>query len=84
MLTSTLEHILKPVGEDGVGFGSDYDFDGARIPAGIGNAARLQNLVHQEDLSGDLWPQACYCLHPYPENGKLIAEVAADNSRFGR
>jgi membrane dipeptidase len=38
-----LEHILKRVGEDGVGFGSD--FDGAKIPAGIGNAAGLQNLV---------------------------------------
>jgi membrane dipeptidase len=38
-----LEHILKHVGEDGVGFGSD--FDGARIPTGIGNAAGLQNLV---------------------------------------
>jgi membrane dipeptidase len=38
-----LEHILQHVGEDGVGFGSD--FDGAKIPAGIGNAAGLQNLV---------------------------------------
>jgi microsomal dipeptidase-like Zn-dependent dipeptidase len=34
-----LEHILKHVGEDGVGFGSD--FDGAKIPAGIENAAGL-------------------------------------------
>ena len=38
-----LEHILEHVGEDGVGFGSD--FDGAKIPAAIGNAAGLQNLV---------------------------------------
>jgi membrane dipeptidase len=38
-----IEHMLKHAGEDGVGFGSD--FDGAKIPAGIGNAARLQNLV---------------------------------------
>jgi membrane dipeptidase len=38
-----LDHILKHVGEDGVGFGSD--FDGAKIPAGIGNAAGLPNLV---------------------------------------
>ncbi len=38
-----LEHMLKHVGEDGVGFGSD--FDGAKIPAGIGNAGGLQNLV---------------------------------------
>lgn len=36
-------HMLEQVGEDGVGFGSD--FDGARIPAGIGNAAGLQNLL---------------------------------------
>ena len=38
-----LEHILKHVGEDGVGFGSD--FDGAKVPTGVGNAAGLQNLV---------------------------------------
>ena len=38
-----LEHMLEHVGEDGVGFGSD--FDGAKIPAGIGTAAGLQNLV---------------------------------------
>ncbi|HEY6994933.1 MAG TPA: dipeptidase [Xanthobacteraceae bacterium] len=38
-----LEYMLERVGEDGVGFGSD--FDGARIPAGIANAAGLQNLV---------------------------------------
>jgi membrane dipeptidase len=38
-----LEHILEHVGENGVGFGSD--FDGAKIPAAIGNAAGLQNLV---------------------------------------
>jgi membrane dipeptidase len=38
-----VEHILEQVGEDGVGFGSD--FDGARIPTGIGNAAGLQSLV---------------------------------------
>ena len=38
-----LDHILERVGEDCVGFGSD--FDGARIPAGIKNAAGLPNLV---------------------------------------
>ena len=43
LLIEHLEHILKHVGEDGVGFGSD--FDGAKIPAGIGDAAGLQNLV---------------------------------------
>jgi membrane dipeptidase len=38
-----LEHMLEHVGEDGVGLGSD--FDGARMPSGIGTAAGLQNLV---------------------------------------
>jgi membrane dipeptidase len=38
-----VEHMLKHVGEDGVGLGSD--FDGTKVPAGIGNAAGLQNLV---------------------------------------
>src|SRR5215470_11937574 len=43
LVVEHLEHILKHVGEDCVGFGSD--FDGATIPTGIGNAAGLQNLV---------------------------------------
>jgi membrane dipeptidase len=38
-----VEHMLKQVGEDGVSFGSD--FDGARIPAGLGHAGGLQTLV---------------------------------------
>jgi membrane dipeptidase len=38
-----VEYLLKHVGEDGVGFGSD--FDGTLVPAGIGNAAGLQSLV---------------------------------------
>lgn len=38
-----VEYLLKAVGEDGVGLGSD--FDGAMIPDGIGNAAGLQSLV---------------------------------------
>jgi membrane dipeptidase len=38
-----VEHMLEHVGEDGVGFGSD--FDGAMIPAELGNAAGLQKLV---------------------------------------
>ena len=42
-----IDHILKHVGEDGVGFGSD--FDGAKIPTGIGNAAGLQNLISLND-----------------------------------
>src|SRR3984957_12114009 len=43
LVVEHLEYILERVGEDGIGFGSD--FDGARIPAGIGTAAGLQNLV---------------------------------------
>jgi membrane dipeptidase len=43
LVVDHLEYILEQVGEDGVGIGSD--FDGAKIPAGIGNAAGLQNLV---------------------------------------
>jgi membrane dipeptidase len=38
-----LEYVLKHVGEDGVGFGSD--FDGARIPKDLANAAGLPKLV---------------------------------------
>jgi membrane dipeptidase len=38
-----IEHMLEHAGEDGVGLGSD--FDGATIPAEIGDAAGLQNLV---------------------------------------
>ncbi len=37
------EHLLKHLGEDGVGFGSD--FDGAQMPSDLGNAGGLQNLV---------------------------------------
>jgi membrane dipeptidase len=36
-------HLVEHLGEDGVGLGSD--FDGAQIPAEIGNAAGLQTLV---------------------------------------
>jgi membrane dipeptidase len=38
-----IEYMLKHVGEDGVGLGSD--FDGAKMPSGLGNAAELPNLV---------------------------------------
>jgi membrane dipeptidase len=38
-----IEYMVKVIGEDGVGFGSD--FDGATIPAGLGNAAGLPKLV---------------------------------------
>jgi membrane dipeptidase len=50
LVVDHVEHLIKHVGEDGVGIGSD--FDGARIPAGIGNAAGLQNLVEAMRLRG--------------------------------
>jgi membrane dipeptidase len=43
LIIEHVEHMLEQVGEDGVGFGSD--FDGAQIPAAVGSAAGLQNLV---------------------------------------
>jgi len=43
LVVDHLAHMVAQVGEDGVGLGSD--FDGARIPTGIGSAAGLQNLV---------------------------------------
>jgi membrane dipeptidase len=56
-----IEHILRQVGEDGVGLGSD--FDGAKIPSGIGNAAGLQNLVQvmrARGYSDQLIEKLCY------------------------
>jgi membrane dipeptidase len=38
-----LDHLMKHAGEDHVGLGSD--FDGARIPSQIGDAAGLPNLI---------------------------------------
>jgi len=43
LIIQHVEHLLKHVGEDGVGFGSD--FDGALISAELGNAGGLQMLV---------------------------------------
>jgi len=43
IIVDHVEHMLKQVGEDSVGFGSD--FDGAMIPKGLGNAAGLPALV---------------------------------------
>ena len=37
------DHLIGKVGEDGVGFGSD--FDGAMVPKELGNAAGLQAIV---------------------------------------
>jgi membrane dipeptidase len=43
LIIQHIEHMLGHAGEDAVGFGSD--FDGAVIPAELGNAAGLQILV---------------------------------------
>ena len=55
------EHLIKQVGEDGVGFGSD--FDGAMIPQGLGNAAGLQTLVevmHTRGYGQPLIEKLCF------------------------
>jgi membrane dipeptidase len=43
LIVDHVEHFLKHIGEDGVGFGSD--FDGAMVPKGLGNAAGLPAIV---------------------------------------
>jgi membrane dipeptidase len=43
LIVQHIEHMLEHAGEDSVGIGSD--FDGAMIPAELGNAANLQILV---------------------------------------
>jgi membrane dipeptidase len=43
LIIQHVAYLLEHLGEDGVGFGSD--FDGAQIPAELGNAAGLQKLV---------------------------------------
>lgn len=43
LIVAHIDHLLEFLGEDGVGFGSD--FDGAQIPAELGDAAGLQKLV---------------------------------------
>jgi len=45
LVADHIEHMLEKAGEDCVGIGSD--FDGAQIPAEIGSAAGLQNLVQE-------------------------------------
>jgi membrane dipeptidase len=43
LVVDHIAYMLEHVGEDGVGLGSD--FDGAKMPSGLDNAAGLQNLV---------------------------------------
>ena len=45
-----IEHMLKHLGEDGIGFGSD--FDGAMVPKGLRNAAGLPALVEVMQARG--------------------------------
>lgn len=58
-----LDHLLGRLGEDGVGFGSD--FDGAEVPRGIADVAGLPNLC-QAMLD-----------HGYGKN--LVAKIASEN-----
>jgi membrane dipeptidase len=56
-----LAYMLERLGEDGVGLGSD--FDGARMPTGIGTAAGLQNLVEamrQRGFGKPLIEKVCF------------------------
>ena len=56
-----VDHLLEHLGEDGVGFGSD--FDGAMIPAELGDAAGLQVLVqalHKRGFDTRLIEKLCF------------------------
>lgn len=56
-----LDYLLEHLGEDGVGFGSD--FDGAVIPKGIGDAAGLPNLrqvMRQHGVDDALMEKLCW------------------------
>ena len=55
LIIDHVEHMLEKVGEDGVGFGSD--FDGAMVPKELGNAAGLPVLV-EVDAGARLWRAA--------------------------
>ncbi len=61
LIIQHIEHMLEHAGEDSVGFGSD--FDGAMIPAELGNAAGLQSLVQamrQRGFSKPLIEKLCF------------------------
>jgi membrane dipeptidase len=61
LIIQHVEHLLEHVGEDGVGFGSD--FDGAQMPVELGNAAGLQKLVqalHQRGYDHALIEKLCF------------------------
>jgi membrane dipeptidase len=61
LIVDHVAYLLKHVGEDGVGLGSD--FDGAMIPAELGNAAGLQILVEameQRQFGKALIEKVCF------------------------
>lgn len=61
LVVDHVDYLIKHLGEDGVGFGSD--FDGARIPAAIATAAGLPNLVdalRQRGYGERLIEKVCY------------------------
>jgi membrane dipeptidase len=61
LIVQHIEHLIEQLGEDGVGFGSD--FDGAMIPAELGDAAGLQNLVQalrQRGFGNPLIEKLCF------------------------
>jgi membrane dipeptidase len=61
LLVDHLEHLVKVVGEDGVGIGSD--FDGAMMPADLSTAAGLPNLVtamRERQFGEALVEKICY------------------------
>ena len=61
LIIQHIEHMLEHAGEDCVGLGSD--FDGALIPAALGDAAGLPNLVqamHQRGFGAPLIEKLCF------------------------
>jgi membrane dipeptidase len=61
LIIQHVEHMLEHVGEDGVALGSD--FDGAMIPAELGDAGGLQNLVQamrQRGFDESLIEKVCF------------------------
>ena len=61
LIVRHIEHLIAHLGEDGVGFGSD--FDGAPMPQELGSAAGLQKLVQvlrQREFGDKLIEKLCY------------------------
>jgi membrane dipeptidase len=61
LIVQHAEYLLERLGEDGVGFGSD--FDGALVPEALGNAAGLPKLVQalrKREFSEKLIEKLCF------------------------